>query len=218
MSAVAVIVGAGSGSRFGGDKVFAELAGRPLLVHTGAAFEASPVVDGIVLVLREENLARGRALAEEQGWTKLRAVTAGGARRQDSVLAGLRAAEADWVVVHDAARPLVTPDLIERGLEAARDTGAAIAALPVRDTIKRVEHDQIVATVDRSRLWTAQTPQVFRSELLELALQGGHDVTDDAAAVEALGVPVRVYLGLERNLKVTTAADLALAEAILRCG
>ncbi|GIW07040.1 MAG: 2-C-methyl-D-erythritol 4-phosphate cytidylyltransferase [Dehalococcoidia bacterium] len=218
MSAVAVIVGAGSGSRFGGDKIFADLAGAPLLAHTVAAFEASPVIDGIVLVLRSETATRGEALAAERGWKKLRAVTVGGARRQDSVLAGVRRAEADWVLIHDAARPLVTPEIIERGLEAARETGAAIAALPVRDTIKRVENDRIIATVDRARLWAAQTPQVFRTELIELALESDRDVTDDAAAVEALGVPVRVFLGSERNLKVTTAADLALAEAILRCG
>ncbi|MCS6802973.1 MAG: 2-C-methyl-D-erythritol 4-phosphate cytidylyltransferase [Chloroflexota bacterium] len=218
MSVVAVIVGAGSGRRFGGDKVFAELAGRPVLAHAVAAFEESPEVDGIVLVLREEKVGRAWALAAEYGWTKLRAVTVGGARRQDSVLAGVRAAQAEWVLIHDAARPLVTPEVVARGLEAARATGAAIAALPVRDTLKRVENDQIIATVDRARLWAAQTPQIFRSALLERALETESDVTDDAAAVEALGVPVRVFLGSERNFKVTTAADLALAEAILRCG
>jgi 2-C-methyl-D-erythritol 4-phosphate cytidylyltransferase len=218
MSAVAVIVGAGSGSRFGADKVFAPLAGRPLLAQTVAAFEASSVVDGVVLVLRPETVQRAWALAREEGWTKLRAVTIGGARRQDSVLAGVRVAAAEWVLVHDAARPLVTPEILARGLEAARATGAAIAALPVRDTIKRVEHDYVVATVDRAALWAAQTPQVFRAELLERALATGRDVTDDAAAVEALGVSVRIFLGAERNFKVTTTADLALAEAILRCG
>lgn len=218
MSAVAVIVGAGSGSRFGADKVFAPLAGRPLLAHTVAAFEASPAVDGVVLVLREETVPRAWALADEQGWKKLRAVTIGGARRQDSVLAGVRVAAAEWVLIHDAARPLVTPEIIARGLAAAQATGAAIAALPIRDTIKRVEHDQIVATVDRASLWAAQTPQIFRADLLERALATGPDVTDDAAAVEALGVVVRIFLGAERNFKVTTVADLALAEAVLRCG
>jgi 2-C-methyl-D-erythritol 4-phosphate cytidylyltransferase len=122
------------------------------------------------------------------------------------------------VLVHDAARPLVTPDLIAQGLAAAQETGAAIAAVPVRDTVKRVDQDRIIATVDRAQLWLAQTPQVFRTELLELALQGAHEVTDDAAAVEALGVSVRVFLGSERNVKVTTTSDLALAEALLRCG
>lgn len=194
------------------------MAGLPLLAHTVAAFEASSAVERVVLVLREDALERGRALGAERGWTKLAGVTAGGARRQDSVLAGVKLAGVDWVLIHDAARPLLTPDVIERGLEAAQTTGAAIAALPVRDTIKRVEGERIAATVDRTRLWAAQTPQIFRSELIELALQNDREVTDDAAAVEALGVPVRVFLGSERNFKVTTTSDLALAEAILRCG
>jgi 2-C-methyl-D-erythritol 4-phosphate cytidylyltransferase len=218
VTAVAVIVGAGSGTRFGGDKVFAELGGLPVLAQTVAPFEACPAVDGVVLVLRPDAIEQGEAVARERGWRKLLGITPGGARRQDSVLAGVRLARSDWVLIHDAARPLVTVEIIERGLEAAEATGAAIAALPVRDTIKRVEDERITATVERSRLWAAQTPQIFRSELIELALEGAADVTDDAAAVEALGVPVRVFAGSERNFKVTTASDLALAEAILRCG
>lgn len=219
MSAVAVIVAAGSGTRFGGDKVFAPLAGRPMLAYSVSAFEQSPLVDGVVIVTRPELFDGVYRLAEAEGWRKLRAVGPGGARRQDSVLAGVRLARAEWVLVHDAARPLLPVEVIERGLEAARITGGAIAALPVRDTIKRVDPDTtITGTVDRSELWAAQTPQIFRSALLEAALDTAADVTDDAAAVEQLGVHVRVFLGAERNFKVTTPGDLALAEAILRCG
>ncbi|MCS7001600.1 MAG: 2-C-methyl-D-erythritol 4-phosphate cytidylyltransferase [Dehalococcoidia bacterium] len=217
MSVVAVVVGAGSGVRFGGDKIVALLAGKAVLAHAVAPFEASPRVDGVVVVARAEAIAEVTRIAQAEGWRKVRAIVPGGARRQDSVLAGARAAQAEWVVIHDAARPLLPVAVIDRGLVAAQRTGAAIAALPVRDTIKRVDADgRIVGTVDRSTLWAAQTPQVFRSALLIPALEHAGDVTDDAAAVEAIGGEVTVFLGDEINLKVTTPRDLAVAEALLQ--
>jgi 2-C-methyl-D-erythritol 4-phosphate cytidylyltransferase len=121
----------------------------------------------------------------------------------------------EWVMIHDGARPFVTPELIERGLEAASATGAAIAAVPVVDTIKMVEGERIVSTPDRQILWAAQTPQVFRASLLrEAHLQSTADATDDAALVEAMGVEVRVFTGAYGNIKVTTAVDLQLANLL----
>jgi 2-C-methyl-D-erythritol 4-phosphate cytidylyltransferase len=144
----------------------------------------------------------------------------GGRRRQDSVREGLKAGGCDWVVVHDGARPLVTPQLIEAGLAAAQETGAAVCALPAQDTVKRVDEEgRVVRTLDRRRLWLVQTPQVFRYDmLLDAHERSRQPATDDAALVERLGQEVRVFPGSPRNLKVTTPDDLALAEALLKLG
>jgi 2-C-methyl-D-erythritol 4-phosphate cytidylyltransferase len=220
----AIIAAAGRGRRFGeGDKLFAPLAGRPLIAHTLMAFEVCRAVDTVVLVLAEENLERGRGLVASAGFDKVAAICPGGPRRQDSVRLGLEAlAECRWVVVHDGARPLVTAALIEAGLAAAAETGAAIAALPLADTLKEAAEDGLIRrTLDRRNLWTAQTPQVFDCQRLREAHRRPDsvgEVTDDAALVEALGQRVKVFPGSPRNLKVTTAADLALAQALLAEG
>jgi 2-C-methyl-D-erythritol 4-phosphate cytidylyltransferase len=201
------------------DKLFAPLSGRPLLARTLTAFQECAAVHRVVLVLAAENLARGLALAEEENLTKVRTVCLGGRRRQDSVREGLEAlGPCAWVVVHDGARPLVTPQLIEEGLAAARETGAAVCGLPAQETVKRVDdHGQVARTLDRRRLWLVQTPQVFRYHILREAYgRSRRAATDDAALVERLGVKVRAYLGSPRNLKVTTPEDLALAEALLK--
>lgn len=219
----AVIAAAGRSERAGGiDKLWAPLRGpdgrpRPLLAYPLAAFQSCRAVERIVVVTSDDALERARSLVRDEGFTKVCAAVAGGARRQDSVRAGLEALEGcEWAVVHDGARPLVTPELIERGLEAARGTGASCCALPVPDTVKEAEGGRVVQTLDRSRLWLAQTPQVFRYELLvEAHRQAEGDATDDAALVEALGVEVRLFEGSPRNLKVTTQEDLALVEALL---
>jgi 2-C-methyl-D-erythritol 4-phosphate cytidylyltransferase len=217
----AIIAAAGVGRRFGeGDKLFAPLAGRSLIAHTLMAFEVCRAVDATVLVLAEENLERGRDLVTSAGFDKVAAICRGGPRRQDSVRLGLEALpKCRWVVVHDGARPLVTAALIEAGLTAAVETGAAIAAVPLADTLKEATEDGlIVRTLDRRNLWCAQTPQVFERELLREAhrlADAVGDATDDAALVEALGRRVKVFPGSVRNLKVTTAADLALAQALL---
>jgi len=224
----AVIVAAGGSTRMrGSDKLFADLGGVPLLARTLQAFQDSPAVDRIVLVLSSANLERGRALAAEYGIGKLFAACEGGPRRQDSVRLGLEAlGPCEWVLVHDGARPLVSAEAIERGLAAARETGAAVPAVPVADTVKLAAPDGTVErTLDRSRLWAAQTPQVFRYDLLlrahrevstdpSAALRAG--LTDDAAMLEALGLPVKLFVGSATNIKVTTPDDLRLAEAILR--
>jgi 2-C-methyl-D-erythritol 4-phosphate cytidylyltransferase len=183
------------------------------------------VVQFIVVVLHERNLERGRALVQERRWRKVVAVCAGGERRQDSVRAGLGALPpCDLVVVHDAARPLITTDLIRRGVEVATATGAAaIAAMPVKDTIKRVDDGgRVVETPPRERLWAAQTPQVAHRAALErafaLADRRGLTVTDEAALLEAAGEPVSVFAGSYHNLKITTPEDLAIAAALLVAG
>src|SRR5438093_6051716 len=214
----AIIVAAGSGTRMAGaDKLFTEVADRPLLAHAIAPFQECASIDRIVLVMAPLNLKRGRELVERYAFTKVTALVKGGERRQDSVRLGLEAlGECEYVAVHDGARPLVTAELIEGGLEAARETGAAAPAIPIADTVKEVGPDGIVLrTLDRSRLWAVQTPQVFRYDLLLRAHREiTADVTDDAAMVEALGEPVRLVEGSRANIKVTTVEDLTLIEAL----
>ena len=215
----AIVVAAGASTRMGpADKLFADLGGMPLLARTLRPFQDSPLVDRIVLVLSVANLERGRELAAEHGIAKLAAACAGGPRRQDSVRLGLEALGAcDWVLVHDGARPLVAAELIERGLAAAQETGAAVPAVPLADTVKEVATDGTVErTLDRDRLFAAQTPQVFRYDLLLRAhREVTAEVTDDAAMLEALGLPVKLFEGSRTNIKVTTPEDLRLAEALL---
>ena len=202
----------------GADKLFSVVAGRSLLAHTVAAFESCEPIARVVLVVSEVNLERGRVLVAEEGFSKVVAVCTGGRRRQDSVKCGLTAlGPCDWVAVHDGGRPLVRPGMISRGLEAARETGAAVPVLPLTDTIKEIdETGAITRTLDRSRLVAVQTPQVFRFDLLVRAHdEVTGDVTDDAAMVESLGHAVATFEGSSRNVKITTAEDLMLAEAYL---
>lgn len=217
----AVVVAAGSSQRMNGvDKLFAPLLDRPLVAHCLDALESSPLVDEVVLVLGGHNVEKGRALVRDCAWRKVRQVCLGGARRQDSVRCGLAALSPGvrWVLVHDGARPCLTPDIVARGLEAALETGAALAAVPVADTIKVVSSDGVVQeTPPRAELYAAQTPQAFRRDLLLRAYKSSDDAaTDDAALVERLGVRVRVFPGAPSNIKVTTPTDLAVAEALLR--
>jgi 2-C-methyl-D-erythritol 4-phosphate cytidylyltransferase len=216
----AIIVAAGRGERMGGiDKIFAQLGGISVLERVAGVFDASPYIDHIVIVLTQDNVARGKLMLSGKNLSKLAKVVPGGLRRQDSVEDGLKALPAcQWVVIHDGARPLVKGELITAGLEAAQETGAAIAAVPVTDTVKLVDEGGYVKeTLDRSRLWAVQTPQVFRFDIIKEAYHNTlGDVTDDAALVEALGYGVKLYMGAYDNIKLTTPADLALAEAMWR--
>ncbi|MEE9277179.1 MAG: 2-C-methyl-D-erythritol 4-phosphate cytidylyltransferase, partial [Dehalococcoidia bacterium] len=225
-SAGAIIVAAGRSQRMGGaDKTLAPLAGLPATAHSLRAFADCAGVDAIVLVSGERNHDALMALAEEYGRGKVVAVVPGGAQRQDSVGEGLAALPpTEIVAVHDAARPLVTVAMIERGLALAEQHGAASAAVPARDTIKETRPlpdgtAEVVRTIDRSTLWTVQTPQVFRRDLLARAHAGaaanGLKATDDAMLVESLGQPVVVYDVEGPNLKLTTPDDLTLAAALL---
>jgi len=214
----AVIVAAGGSQRMGGvDKVLALLGGEPVLARTIDAFQNSSSIDQIVIVLSEQNLEPGKRLVAERGWSKVTDVCLGGRRRQDSVVAGLsRLKDCHWVVIHDGARPLLTEDLISRGLTEAEATGAAVAAVPVTETIKVVGEDRIVhQTPPRQNLWVVQTPQVFRYPIIaEAYRQAKGEVTDDASLVEQLGYRVKLYMGAYDNIKITTPDDLALAEVL----
>ncbi len=214
----AIIVAAGSSQRMGGlDKVLALLGGKPILAWAVNAFQRCNLIDQIVVVASKQSLGRCQQLVAEQGWSKVTDICAGGRRRQDSVAAGLsRLNHCRWVVIHDGARPLVTEDLIERGLEAARETGAAVAAVPVTDTIKVAGDDRTVRqTPPRQNLRAVQTPQVFRFDIItEAYRQAKAEVTDDASLVEQLGYKVKLYTGSYDNIKITTLDDLALAEIL----
>ena len=215
----AIIVAAGSSRRMGGvDKVLALLSGQPVLAWAIDVFQRCNLIDQMVVVVSEQNLERCRQLVTEQGWSKVTEICAGGERRQDSVMAGLsQLSHCDWVVIHDGVRPLVTGDLIEHGIEAARETGAAVAAVPVTDTIKVAGDNRLVQqTPPRRSLWAVQTPQVFRFDIITEAYHRAEDeVTDDASLVEQLGYKVKLYMGSYDNIKVTTPNDLALAELML---
>lgn len=203
----------------GVDKIFASLWGKPLLAHSVDVFQGCPAIDQVVIVLSQDKVEAGRRLVREYNWSKVIEVCPGGVRRQDSVREGLkRLSGCQWVVIHDGARPCLGVDLIERGLEQARESGAAIAAIPVKDTIKVVSPDAFVEeTPLRHSLWAVQTPQVFRFDIIDEAHRKAQgEVTDDATLVEQLGYRVKVYPGSDTNIKVTSPEDLALAEAILK--
>jgi len=212
-------VAAGSGERMDGiDKLFTPIAGVAIVQRAIEAFERSSLIEEIVLVVSPDERAHARETVEGAGFVKVAAVAAGGARRQDSVRKGLAAlGECDYVAVHDGCRPLVSGDLIERGLEAARAAGAAVPGLPLAETVKETDEDGgVVRTVDRSRLYAIQTPQVFRHDLLLRAHEEvSADVTDDAAMLEMLGLAVVVFPGERSNVKITTPEDIALLEGFL---
>lgn len=217
---VAVIVAAGEATVKGGiDRIFADLAGKPILAHTIAAFEACPVINEIIVVTTMGSLARAWNLAKESGWRKLTKIVPGGARRQDSVAAGLQEiGECEWVMIHDGSRPLVSDSEITDCLGAARHHGAAILAVPTRDAVKMVSNERMVrATPDRSALWLTQTPQCFRKDLI---VQGYRDafgeVSDDSVLIERQNQPVKVCTGEYTNIKINSAEDLDYAQVIIR--
>ena len=219
----ALVAAAGSSSRMGGiNKLLEPLDGIPVLVRTLTALERAQRVDSIVIATREEDLITVSQLCKTYGITKCTKVIRGGEDREHSVLLAALEAEPDTelLAVQDGARPLVSPALIDRVIEAAQRCGAAAPAIPVKDTIKTVREDEAVEeTLERSRLRAVQTPQVFEASLLKAALQAaleeGAVLTDDCSAVERLGKVVYLIEGEETNLKITTPTDLVLAEALL---
>jgi 2-C-methyl-D-erythritol 4-phosphate cytidylyltransferase len=213
----AVIVAAGKGARMGphADKLFLEVAGRPVVAHTWARFDQADCIDEIVLVVRDGLQGAFEGLAASLKPKKPFRLVEGGKERQDSVWNGLQAvcSGVDIVAVQDGARPCVRPKLLAATIEAAREAGAAVAARPITDTVKESEDGRLVArTLDRSRLWVVQTPQTFRVEVLRRALaavrEKGLCVTDDTAACELIGQPVRLVECAAPNPKVTVPSDL----------
>lgn len=214
----AVVVAAGSSTRFGeADKLTADLLGRPVVAWSLAAFEAAEGLGCLVIVVAQERLEEFTRIAETWCPRVCFRVVAGGARRRDSVEAGLRECTNRYVAIQDGARPLVTPELILAVVAAADRKPGAIAATPVTDTIKEVRDGTIVGHPERSRLWAAQTPQVvLRQAWLDAASMGDNDETDDAAMLSRLGLECAVVDGGPENLKITRPADLEVAAAILR--
>lgn len=208
----------------GRDKLWTPLAGRLTLARTIDAFEASPLIKSIIVVINTTRYDNAAALCQQEHWQKVVSVVRGGQRRQDSVCIGLEALmqvdpQCQWVMIHDGARPLVTETIITTGLTAVREHNAVIAAVPAKDTIKQVEQGIISNTFERSLLWMIQTPQVFS---LPLIYQAHHsyvaqeDASDDAILLERLGQRVTIFPGSYSNIKITTQEDLLLAEALLQ--
>ena len=221
----ALIVAAGKGTRMGSgtDKLFLELNGLPVVAHTWRTFDTAECIEEIVIVVRDGMQSDFEKVVAKLSLKKKFRFVAGGKERQDSVWNGLEALppEADIVAIQDAARPCTTWALIAATVQAARETGAAVAAQPVTDTIKEsADGKMIERTLDRSRLWAVQTPQTFRVEIIRRALaevrRRGLSVTDDTAACELVHQPVRLVPSNDPNPKVTTAADLPFIEALLR--
>ena len=216
-TASVIIVAAGEGKRFGSPKTLALIKGCSVLIRSLQVFDSHPGVFEIILVLRDMEEQRG-SLGQ---FSKVSKIVLGGRRRQDSVVSGFREIDpalAPIVLVHDAVRPLVTSDLIDRVIEAAAKNGAAVPVIPVCDTIKRIEDDKVSHTLERSGLFRCQTPQGFSYEVLKLALSRAcmneKNGTDEASFVEAMGHKVWAVAGDPKNIKITVPADLKIAEAL----
>ncbi len=220
----AIIVAAGRGTRMGAnvDKLWLPVAGQPVVAHTWKRFNDARCIDQIILVIREGMQTEFNQLAQQLQLKKPFRLVVGGVERQDSVWNGLEAAAGSEIVaIQDAARPCTTEELIAATIQAARETGAAVAAQPVTDTIKETADGSIISrTVDRSKLWSVQTPQTFRLEVIRRAIATakaqGLSLTDDTAACELIGQPVRLVRGAAPNPKVTIPADVPLVESLLK--
>ncbi|MHA3773761.1 2-C-methyl-D-erythritol 4-phosphate cytidylyltransferase [Verrucomicrobiota bacterium sgz303538] len=219
----AIIVAAGSSRRMGFDKLFAPLAGKPVLWHSLQAFSECDDIDEILVITREDRVAEVEKLVSDEDLVKVRKVLVGGAERHLSVWNGLKAIEShgsEYVAIHDGARPLTTPKLIHDCLRMAQQHGAACCASPIPDTVKRASTEQVVTeSVERSGLWAMQTPQIFASGLILQAyasLIAKHEmVTDEVSAVQKLGKRIALLKNDEWNFKITFPRDLELAEHVL---
>jgi 2-C-methyl-D-erythritol 4-phosphate cytidylyltransferase len=218
-----IVVAAGDSRRMGFDKLFATIAGRPVIAHTIHAFERAGCIDEIIVVTREDRRAEIKTIVRNENFKKVRSIIPGGKHRQDSVRAGLGHLDpaAKYVAVHDAARPLITTEQIERVFEQCRMHAAASLAEPINDTLKYADTEFFVAgPVDRHQLYAMQTPQIFERQLIEDAYRAVYaentSVTDEVSAVERLGRRVILVPNKDLNFKITYPRDLALAEFVLR--
>lgn len=220
---VAILVAAGRGARMGKDKLFLKVAGKPVIAHTWGRFDDAKVISEIIIVVRAGMEKKFLALAKKFGFQKKFQIVTGGAERQDSVANGLAAvpAETEIIVIHDAARPCVSAELIEATISEADENGAAVAAHPITDTIKESADGRLIErTLDRSKLWGMETPQTFRAEVIRRAITTAKarkmNFTDDTAACELIGQPVRLVSSIAPNPKVTVPGDLPIVETLLR--
>ncbi len=218
----AVVPAAGLGTRMGAeDKVLLPLGGVPVLARTLRALDNCPLIDEIIVVTREALIVPVGRLCQDYAYAKVRKVVLGGESRTASVLAGICevSREAALIAIHDGARPLVSGAVLEEALRTGAETGAAAPAVPLKDTVKRAENGIVRETPARETLFAVQTPQVFEAGLIKAALtralEDGVPLTDDCAAVERLGMTVHLTAGDERNMKITTPADLAVGAALL---
>jgi 2-C-methyl-D-erythritol 4-phosphate cytidylyltransferase len=219
----AILVAAGKGVRMGAEKLWIEIAGRPVVAHTWKNFNDAKCVDEIILVVRAGTQEKFSELAAKFHFQKSFRIVVGGAERQDSVWNGLEALspKTEIVAIQDAARPCTTEELIAATIEAARETGAAVAAQQVTDTVKEsADGKTILRTHDRSKFWSVQTPQTFRVEIIRRAISAARQkkmiFTDDTAACELIGQPVRLVPSATPNPKVTVPGDLPFIEALLK--
>jgi 2-C-methyl-D-erythritol 4-phosphate cytidylyltransferase len=222
MRTSAIVVAAGQSIRMGGKvhKPYIMIAGKPLLFYVLSALDKSPIVDEIILVIAkgDEKHCQKTIKSIKKAVTIVR----GGAQRQDSVSNGTKtvSSESEYVLIQDGCRPFLSERMIKNGIALAKKHGASIAAIPASDTIKRVQDEQIVGTLDRKLLWLAQTPQVFRLDLIKLALskaqKEGFSGTDDAVLVERLGKKVAIFKPDRNNMKIAAPDDLLIAEALIR--
>ena len=218
----AIIPAAGSGKRMGGktSKQYLSICGRPILIETLTVFEKSSHIDEIILISPSSDIPLLEEMLKEYSLAKVSKIVCGGKERQDSIRNGLDALDrsSEIVLVHDAVRPFINDELIRNLIDAVNEYGAAITAVPVKDTVKRAGGSSVMETVPRENLWLAQTPQAFKTQLLieayENAGKKGIRGTDDASLVEAMGLDVRIVMGSYENIKITTPDDLIFAEAI----
>lgn len=220
MSNHVIVVAAGAGKRFGGQKQYQRVLGRPLFTYATGVFDALPAVKTITLVVPKHRVKATRKLVKDLGYRKVWRVVAGGRRRQDSVVNGLRTLrnKSGVVIIHDAVRPLISRALIQRGIRLCRNHKAVIPGVKAYDTVKRCLKSSVQETVPREDLYLVQTPQFYNLRMLTKAIAQADfriEYTDEAAMLETLGIPIHVYKGDRYNIKVTDKKDLKLVEKLL---